>query len=220
MRQTCRNPSTNRAATAVIADDHAIVRNGLKQLLAKLEIDIAGEASNGFEAVASTKAHAPDLVILDVLMPLAQGTEVVQEIRRWNPATKIVVYTGVTKTATVAALIDSGVDGLFFKGSGISELQEHLPLILDGTRCIAQEATELLQVAPPLAELTGRELQVLHMLITGKSNREIGVLLSISAKTVDKHRSNLMAKLDLHSFVELMQYALKHELLGDALNDP
>lgn len=210
---------TVSSATAVIADDHGIVRAGLRAILTELRIEIVAEASNGFEAVASTKDHGPDLVVLDVIMPLAQGTEVVPEIRRWNPTTKIVVYTGVTKAATVAALIESGVDGLFFKGGGISELRDHLPLILEGGRYIAEEATALLNDSAPLAELTAREQQVMHMLIAGKSNREIADLLTISAKTVDKHRSNLMAKLDLHSFVELMQYALKHELVSDAMNE-
>ena len=94
-----------------------------------------------------------------------------------------------------------------------------MPLILEGARYIAEEATVLLNLNSPPTELTGRELQVMHMLIAGKSNREIAGLLNISAKTVDKHRSNLMAKLNLHSFVELMQYALKHDLVGNALNE-
>ena len=219
MHRSANTTSANNSPTAVIADDHAIVREGLKQLLERLQISLAAEASNGYEALASVKSLAPTLVILDVLMPLAQGTEVILEIRRWSPSTKIVVYTGVTRSSTIATLVDTGIDGLFLKGGGVDELREQLPLILDGSRYVASAAMELLGEPSPLSGLTARERQVMHMLLAGKSNPEVAAMLSISAKTVDKHRSNLMAKLEVHSFAELMQYAVKHELLGAALHE-
>ncbi len=206
----------------MIADDHAIVRAGLQQTLvaaqlsSQLKVSVVAEACNGFEAIASAKDLQPQLLILDVAMPLAKGTEVVQEVQRWSPNTKIVVYTGISNTTLLAGLISAGVDGIFLKGNDIAEFYAQLPLIMQGGHYIASGIAEQLAAESPVQRLTRREVQILNMVITGKSNQEIAQLLSISPKTVDKHRSNLMAKLDLHSYAELMQYALIHDLVGAA----
>ncbi|MEM7303477.1 MAG: response regulator transcription factor [Pseudomonadota bacterium] len=208
---------------AVIADDHAIVRSGLKDALEKpglIEndgIEVVEEAANGLEAIAAVRRHQPDLLLLDVQMPLAGGVEVLVETRRWSPDTKIVVLTGISAVGLVSSLVEAGVDGLFSKATSNDELYEKLPQILRGQRHIASEFLEILQEAPKQAVLTDRERQTLNMIIAGRSNKEIAAGLGISIKTVDKHRTSLMQKLDVHSVPQLMAKALKEGMIDPAL---
>lgn len=199
----------------VIADDHQIVRDGLKQALqAPGVVEPAGmlvlaEAENGFEALAETRHHAPDVLLLDVSMPQCGGSEIVADIRRWCPGTRIVILTGINAPAQIAALLDTGVDGMFSKGGSLEELYDKLPVILRGGHYIAARFVELLQDREQALSLTDRELQILNMIIAGRTSREIAELLSISPKTVDKHRTSLMQKLNVHSVAELMAKALQ-----------
>lgn len=207
---------------AVVADDHAIVRAGLRAALetpGQIEPDgiaVVAEAANGLEAIALARQHKPELLLLDVQMPLAGGVEVVVEVRRWSPETKIVVLTGVTAIGMISALVDSGVDGLFSKGDDNQELYLRLPNILRGQRYIAQRFVAALNEPPKGAQLTGRERQMLNMILGGHSNKEIAEILGISAKTVDKHRTSMMQKLDVHSVPQLMAFALREGLIDPA----
>lgn len=176
---------------------------------------LVGEARDGLEALAAIKRHKPDLVLLDVSMPKAGGTEVVVEIRRWSPTTKIVIFTGVTSPVVLAGLIDLGVHGLFHKSGDFDQMLKKLPLVVQGAHCIDELISQQLTVDQAENNLTGRERQILNLLISGQSNREIGAALGISPKTVDKHRSNVMAKLEVHSFAELMRFALKQGLVDN-----
>ena len=206
---------------AVVADDHAIVRSGLRTALetpGQIElqgIEVVAEAENGLEAIALTRQHKPDLLLLDVQMPLAGGVEVIVEVRRWSPGTRIVVLTGVTAVGMISALVDSGVDGLFSKGDDNTELYARLPGILRGQRHVAARFVSVLN-APARPQLSGRERQILNMILGGHSNKEIAALLGISAKTVDKHRTSMMQKLDVHSVPQLMAFALREGLVDPA----
>ncbi|MGX9356537.1 response regulator [Roseobacteraceae bacterium S113] len=207
---------------AVVADDHAIVRSGLRSALetpGQIElhgIDVVGEAENGLDAIGLCRQHKPDLLLLDVQMPLAGGVEVIVEVRRWSPKTKIVVLTGVSALGMISALVESGVDGLFSKGDDNSELYTRLPGILRGQRHIAARFASALEADPTGVQLTGRERQILNMILGGHSNKEIAHLLGISAKTVDKHRTSMMQKLDVHSVPQLMAFALREGLVDPA----
>lgn len=204
---------------AVVADDHAIVRSGLRAAIetpGRIElkgIKVLGEAANGIEAIALTRQHKPDLLLLDVQMPMVGGVEVIIEARRWSPSTKIVVLTGVSALGLISALVDSGVDGLFSKGDDNTELYDRLPGILRGQRYIADRFVSALKAAPNGVQLTGRERQILNMILSGQSNKDIAATLGISAKTVDKHRTSMMQKLDVHSVPQLMAYALREGLV-------
>ena len=127
-----------RVYDCVIADDHAIVRGGLRaametpELIEQNGLNVVAEAANGLEAIAALRQHRPHLLLLDVQMPLAGGAEVVLEARRWSPDTKIVVLTGVSSVGKLAELIEIGVDGLFSKATENDELYAALPLILRG----------------------------------------------------------------------------------------
>ena len=176
-------------------------------------IEVVAEAVNGFEALAEVRRHKPDLLLLDVAMPLAGGAEVLTDIRRWSPDTAVVVLTGVVAPGLIASLAESGIRGLFSKGASLEELYRNLPLILRGGRYIADDCVAILEAHQTSLTLTERELQTLNMIIAGRTNREIAEILSISPKTVDKHRTSLMQKLDVHSVAELMAYALREGLV-------
>jgi len=211
--------SSGSKFSVIIADDHQIVRDGLRMALTQpgvVEpdgIEVAGEATNGFEALAAVKQFKPNALLLDISMPLAGGAEVVTDIRRWSPDTAIVILTGISSPGLIASLLDQGVEGMFSKGASLDELYQKLPLILRGGRYIAAPFLELMESQQQSLTLTDRERQTLNMVISGKSNREIAEALSISPKTVDKHRTSLMQKLEVHSLAELMAYALKHGLI-------
>lgn len=215
-----KNPPDNGGSwTAVIADDHQIVRQGLRNALesAHLEIPegikVVAEASNGFEAISEVKIHQPDLLLLDISMPLAGGAEVVLDIQRWSPKTKIVILTGIQAAGQIAQLLETGVSGIFSKGADLDELYRNLPLILHGGRYIAACFKQTLQKIRTVPALTGRERQILNMIVSGKTNKEMADQLVISPKTVDKHRTSLMEKLDVHSVAELLAYAFREGLI-------
>lgn len=208
-----------RKFTCVIADDHAIVRSGLraaleaKGLIEEDGIEVVGEAANGLEAIAAVRQHRPDLMLLDVQMPMAGGTEVLLEARRWSPETKIVVLTGISAVGKLSELVEIGVDGLFSKATNNDALYAALPKVLRGSRQIAGHITRLLEETPQISPLTDRERQCLNLIVAGRSNKEIADLLGISAKTVDRHRTSLMQKLDVHSVAQLIALALREGLI-------
>lgn len=204
---------------AIVADDHAIVRAGIRDALEKpglIEPDgirVVAEAADGLAAIAEVRKHRPHLLMLDVQMPLAGGVEVLIELRRWSPDTRIVVLTGVSAGGVLAALVEAGVDGLFSKADDNTELYQRLPGILRGRPHIATSFVEILDREPDTVALTGRERQILNLILSGQSNREIGDTLGISAKTVDKHRTSMMGKLGVHSVPQLMAHALREGLI-------
>jgi DNA-binding NarL/FixJ family response regulator len=207
---------------AVIADDHAIVRAGLRTALetpGMVETDgiaVVAEAGDGLQAISAVRQHRPQLLLLDVQMPHAGGLEVLLEARRWSPDTKIVILTGVMSVGKISELVSSGVDGLFSKGEENTELYRQLPNILRGRRHIAASLVAMLEDAPDAPDLTARERQTLNLIVAGQSNKEIAETLGISAKTVDRHRTSLMQKLDVHSVAQLIAYALREGLIDPA----
>ena len=210
-----------REYTVVVADDHDIVRAGLAATLERLDLPggplrVVAAPKDGLEAVGAVRAHRPDLLLLDAQMPLAGGLEVLIEARRWSPETKVVVFTGISATGKVRALVDAGVDGLFSKADDNADLLDTLPGILRGHRHIAPRFVAMLEEAQDGADLTDREKQILNLVVAGRTNREIGETLGISVKTVDRHRTNLMGKLGVRSAVELIGYALREGLIDSS----
>ncbi|MDD9730280.1 response regulator transcription factor [Mameliella sp. AT18] len=205
---------------AVVADDHAIVRSGLRAalespgLVEPAGIKVVAEAADGLSAIAAIRQHRPSLLLLDVQMPLAGGLEVLIEARRWSPETRVVVLSGVTSPGKIGELVSCGVDGLFAKGEDNDELFGALPGILRGRRHVSEVFRRMLEEAPEVPDLSERERQVLNLVVAGRSNKEIAQILGISAKTVDRHRTNLMQKLDVHSVAQLIAYALREGLIA------
>ena len=200
----------------MIADDHAVVRGGLKSIVLGLQgfsVQVVGEAENGIEAISITKTARPDLLLLDAGMPLSRGMEVFGEVRRWSPDTKVAVVTGFTSAGSLADWIGAGVDGLFLKSCPPDEMADGFSLLLHGQGYVSKEVLQILERDDETSELSLRERQVLHLLAQGCSNAAIAERLSISAKTVDNHRTRMMAKLNVHSIAQLLAYALKEGLL-------
>lgn len=205
----------------VIADDHQFVRAGLRAALEADDViksrpfEVVAEASNGLEAIEVVKSQRPDLLLLDISMPQASGAEILADIKRWSPDTRIVVLTAVTSAGLLSSIVESGVDGLFSKASDNAELFEKLPVIMKGGRHIEKKLVELIENAASTGDLTPRERQSLNMIVAGRTNAEIADLMGISPKTAEKHRTSLMQKLGVRSVVELMSIALKEGLLEE-----
>lgn len=198
---------------AVIADDHQIVRAGLKVALetpGMIEpegIAILDEAGDGVEAITAVRKHRPDLLLLDVSMPRAGGVEVVGEVKRWSPATRIAVFTGISAPGLVSS---------FSKAAPNEYMYEKLPVILRGGKAIAPGFLEILEREPQAQTLTDRERQTLNCIVRGQSNKEIAATLGISIKTVDKHRTSLMQKMHVNSVAQLLARAVKDGLIDPA----
>jgi len=205
--------------SAVIADDHEIVRDGLKAaletpgLVEPDGISVVGEAENGLETLAKSKALKPDLLLLDLMMPMSGGAEVFTDVRRWSPETKVVVYSSTETAGILGILVSAGVDGMFAKGGSNKLLYNKLPLILRGGRFIAPECLEMISQSDVEIELTARERQTLSMVLAGRTTKEIAEQQGISPRTTEKHRASLMSKLEASSVAELMAIALKRGLI-------
>ncbi|MXP48423.1 response regulator [Altererythrobacter luteolus] len=211
--------SFGRPHRAIIADDHAIVRTALSATLSDPDamdgqtIEICEEVENGIEAIRAVRQHRPELLMLDVTMPHAGGTEVLLEARRWSPETKVVILTGVEASGKIAELVATGADGIFCKSDDLGEMTRAVPRILEGARVVCSRFAKLLETASEAEPLTTRERQVLNQVVAGRTNREIGETLGISIKTVDRHRTSVMGKTGAHSAAELIAFALREGLI-------
>ncbi|MEP3226793.1 MAG: response regulator transcription factor [Parasphingorhabdus sp.] len=201
-------------ATIVVADDHAIVRQATVQILSSIpDTEIVAEAENGLDAMAAVRKYLPDMLVLDAAMPYAKGVEVFAEARRWSPKTRVAILTGFTSSNLLAEWMDMGVEGLFLKSCDPDEIKRGFETILAGHNFVAQSVAKILQDAVEPVSLTAREREVLSLIGSGHANAAIADRLSISIKTVEKHRGSLMGKLGVRSVAELLAYALKEGLL-------
>ncbi len=205
--------------SVVIADDHQIVRDGLVDMLSTapqqlgLAFVIKAQAENGLEALTMVREHLPDLLFLDISMPLASGAEIIADIKRWSPDTKVLVFTGVIAPGLLAGMVEAEVSGIFSKADSTAQVLDALPIILNGGHHIASSLLGLIERGQQSEPLTDRERQTLNMIIAGKSTKSIARVLNISSKTVEKHRTSLMSKLNVHSVAELMARALQEGLI-------
>jgi two-component system, NarL family, response regulator NreC len=204
----------------LVADDHQIVLQGLKTVLDREEeFEVVGEASDGAQAVALTVELQPDLVVMDISMPVMTGIEAAAQIRRSVPDAKLLLLTVHTENRYILEALRSGIRGYVLKSRASSELIEAIHEILNGriylSPGISQTVVEayLQQNNADTESLTRRELQVLQLVAEGKTTKEIAAALEVSAKTADSHRSNIMHKLNLHSVADLVRYAIRRGLV-------
>lgn len=199
--------------TAVIADDHALIRQGICQILISAGVDVVAEASDGLETIAMVRSHQPKLLTLDIAMPYSRGIEVFGEARRWSQDTRIIVFSGITSTGLLSKLADAGADAIFLKRGELKAFSDAIPRILNGERVFGPGVAELVETSQNTSNLTAREHQILSLIAQGLNNRGIADRLGLSTKTIDNHRTNLMRKVKVHSIAELLAYALREGLL-------
>jgi DNA-binding NarL/FixJ family response regulator len=210
----------------VIAEDYTILREGLRAILSSdSELEVVGEAGDGGVAVQCTAELKPDLVLMDLSMPKMSGIEAIREIKKKSPRTKILVLTIHHTEEHILAALKAGADGYALKDSTQGELLMAVKRVLQGKRYLSPGISE--QVIDGYLEgrkdlkprtswdtLTGREREVLKLIAEGYKSKEIAEYLCISPKTVEKHRSNLMQKLNLHSSPALTALAIEKGLIG------
>ena len=210
----------------VIAEDHTILREGLKALLSsQSDLKVVGEAGDGLEAIRSVQNHSPDMILLDLSMPKMTGLDAIKEIKRVNAATKIIVLTVHSTEEYILATLQAGADGYVLKDAHSAELLTAIRHVLDGRRYLSPSISGtviegLLQgkkastIRSSWETLTQREREILKLVAEGHKNKEIADLLCISVKTVEKHRANLMQKLDLHNVAALTALAAEKGLIN------
>ncbi len=177
---------------------------------------IDGVATDGLEAIALVKSFQPNLLILDFAMPHATGVEIIEEARRWSPSTKIAVLTGMNSRGILQHIFESGVEGIFLKSSENPDLASDFIAICEGEMRIDPAATGVVGTNPQSNALTGRERQILFSIARGETNAAIANRLGISANTVDKHRTNIMRKMGVHSTAALIARAFRDGLFDGA----
>lgn len=203
-------------ATVIVADDHEIVRRGTCQILDDIpDVRVVAEVADGLSAIAAVKLHQPRLLLLDAAMPHARGIEVLADARRWSPSTAVILLTGFTAGTVLAQWLDADVEGILLKTSTPEDIRAGIETVLAGGRYISPKAQAALEVATARPALTDREREVLSSIAMGRQSREIADRLSISARTVEKHRASLMAKVGVKSVAQLIGYALREGLLDD-----
>ena len=206
----------------LVADDHEVVRRGIRALLeGRPEWKICGEAATGREATEKAKKLRPDLVLLDLAMPDVDGLEAIQKILNDRPSTKILVLTMNDSGEMASRVLAAGARGLVLKSDAARDLvravqsvERDQPFLSPAvTRIIIGHLAKTNAPRPSPGNVTPRELEVLKLLALGRSNKEVAATLDISVKTVDAHRSNIMRKLHLRTYSDLIQFAIRHQII-------
>ena len=209
----------------VIVEDHTILREGLRALLsAKPDYEIVGEAEDGNAAIRCVEKLKPNLVLMDLSMPRMNGIDAIKEIKKRSPETKVLVLTVHKTDEYIIATFQAGADGYVLKDSTHAELELAIQNVLSGKYFISPGISEkliggylqgkkTLKITTPWETLTQRERGILKLIAEGYKNKEIADYLCISVKTVEKHRANLMQKLDLHNISDLTAFAIEKGLI-------
>jgi DNA-binding NarL/FixJ family response regulator len=203
----------------LLADDHAVVRQALKVLLEDAGFQVVGEASHGHEAVRLARELAPDVAVLDMMMPVLNGLEAGREIHQACPATRTLLLTSRQDEQLLLEALHAGFRGCVLKTFGAEDLIRALRDVVEGgvylspvlSRCVVEAYRQGGSLPPD--PLTARERQVLQLIAEGKTTKETAAVLDVSVKTAETHRTNLMEKLDIHSTAGLVRYAIRRGLL-------
>lgn len=210
---------------AVIAEDHQLVREGIRALLEKAgNIEVVGEASNGQEAVMLAMKLEPDVLIMDIMMPIMNGIQAAESIQEMNLQVRILLLSMYSDPGLVYQALQYGVNGYVLKSSVSEELIWAVRAVSNGEIYLSSPISDILieraldpQASPqeedPLSSLSPREKMVVQLIAEGHTSAEIAEILSLSHKTVEKHRSNLMEKLNIHNIAGLVRFAIKYRLI-------
>lgn len=209
----------------LVTEDHVIVREGLRAILdSQPDIQVAGEATNGLEAIKQNEELKPDIILMDISMPEMNGLDATRRIKQAHPEVKILALTMHEGDEYFFEALQAGASGYFVKGGSSAELLGALRALAQGDVYISPTMTKKLlsdylrraktgQDKEVYTGLTGREKEILKLVAEGRNNQDIAEKLFLSPSTVQTHRANIMAKLGLHSRTELVKYALRHGLI-------
>jgi two-component system, NarL family, response regulator NreC len=216
----------NMRYTVLIADDHGVVRKGLRLLLEQYpELTVIGEAANGREAVTMAAALSPQIVVLDVAMPILNGIEAAEQILKVSGKTGIIILTMHADESYLLRALNVGVKGYLLKESAEEDLLLAIRAVANGKPFFSRAINETLLedymrmlkqqgLSDTFDLLTAREKEVLQLLAEGKTNKEVAQLLDVSPYTVESHRTNLMQKLGIHNTAEIVLYAVRKRLVS------
>jgi DNA-binding NarL/FixJ family response regulator len=217
-------PSTSTKARIriLLVDDHPVVRKGVGACLAREQhLDVIGEAGDGQEALRKIRELMPDVVLMDIDMPLMNGLAVTEVLRKELPQIKVLILSMHSNTEYVLRIIQSGARGYILKEAPTEELVRAIDTVFNGEAYFSEEVARVALnkfvrnagESIPLAELTGREREVLVQIAEGLSNKEIASHLGVGVRTVETHRERIMRKLDIHSVAGLTKFAITNGLV-------
>ena len=209
----------------LVVDDHTIVRDGICSLLGLTpDIDVVGEAADGREALEVVRKLTPDVVLMDIAMPIMGGLEATRRICKEFPGVKVLALTQYDDREYVFPVIEAGACGFISKTAASSELASGIRSVYHGDSYLSPSVAKLLvedyqqganmrEGHDPYEQLTDREREILKLLAEGYTTQEIADMLTLSPKTVEGHKTSLMAKLDIHSRIDLVKYALRKGII-------
>lgn len=207
------------ALRILLADDHCIVRQGVRALLERSGFEVVAEASDGQEAVRLAEALAPDVAVLDLTMPLLNGLDAGRQIIQQRSATAVVLLTMHTEEHHVAAALRSGIRAYLLKTQATEDLVRAIRDVVRGQIFLSAAVSRVVVegyvsgTPPPGEALAPRERQVLQLVAEGHTSKEIATLLGLSVKTVDSYRARVMEKLDVHETAGLVRYAIRNGVI-------
>ena len=216
--------------TVLLADDHMIVREGFRKMLdLEDDLEVVGEAQDGRQAVAMAKKLRPDVVLMDIAMPLLNGLEATRQVLKAVPGTKVVILSAHSDDAYVSNATESGAVGFLLKQTSAHDVCRAIKEVQKGKTFFSPSITRHFDRLHPqapgrtgainqkLAKLTSREMEVLQLIAEGKANKETAAELGIGMKTVEKHREHLMQKLDIHDTAGLTRYAISTGIIENSV---
>jgi RNA polymerase sigma factor (sigma-70 family) len=214
------------AVRILLADDHGVVRKGLRFLLERQPgMEVAGEASDGREAVRLAETATPDIVIMDIAMPLLNGIDATAQIIKRDPNIGVIILSMHSDEDYLLSALNAGAKGFLLKESAEVDLVRAIQAVVKGTPFFSPEIAKTMledymrflqqrNLQDSYDLLTEREKEVLQLLAEGKSNKEVAAILDISVYTVDSHRLHLMQKLNLHNTAEIVLYAVRKKIIA------
>ena len=214
-----------KSIKVLLVDDHTLVRDGVRALLSlATDIEVVGEAANGKEALEKVRKLTPDVVLMDLAMPIMGGLEATRRIRKEFPATKVLAVTQYDDSDYVIPVIEAGARGFVTKMAAFSELASAIRTVYSGGSYLSssaaavlvekcQQETTLEGGKDSYQQLTDREKEVLKLVVEGYTARQIADMLVISPKTVEWHKTSLMNKLNIHNRTELIKFAIRKALI-------
>jgi len=211
--------SDSMPTRVLLADDHALIRQGLKAFLEKQGFQIVFEASDGQETIRAVEKTKPDVAVIDISMPILNGVDAARELKKSSPKVKVILLTQHDEDQYVTESLRAGVRGYVLKSQAAEDLVHAIQEVCRGSVYLSPSISQtvvdayLSKTYLSTDPLSGRERQVLQLVGEGKSTKDIAVHLGISVKTAESHRARLMKKLDIHETASLVRYAIRRGLI-------